>query len=272
MPLKFLCKHRVNLARHAVEIFFCRADGAVAINRPGQLRADVGIGQRTDAGRQQTLAGERFHPQAPIVTAHYGHGVGDFLFVGGRQDHIGDFLRVQFDGAAGEDLADGLERGTVDRAGARVGALGRSQAVDHEIQRRQAFTHDGQGLPFALVGKGVTVDAGGKQGIALGPFVKRDGVVVAGASGFFAVRRPLEEDAERVRAATPGGGDARRQSIAGGGADDQHVARRAPGQGIDAAGDLGNLPFDVAAAALGMGVDADEAARAALDHLFRHMN
>jgi hypothetical protein len=59
---------------------------------------------------------------------------------------------------------------------------------------------------------------------SLGGLMEGDRVVKAGGGGARVVGKAFEEHTERARLKTPGGGDARGQAIAGGGADDENVA------------------------------------------------
>src|ERR1700687_5740611 len=82
--------------------------------------------------------------------------------------------------------------------------------------------------------------------------------------------RPLKKHAQGLRAVAPRRRDARRQTVAGGRADHQYVLR----SGL-ACGNFPTHPFnplsDVAAASFRMRVYTNEAARAALDDLLRHI-
>ena len=61
---------------------FGAADRAVAVDRPSQLRANVGVRHGARAGREQAFARQRVDPHAPIFAAHHRDCVGDLFFVG----------------------------------------------------------------------------------------------------------------------------------------------------------------------------------------------
>ncbi len=174
-------------------------------------------------------AARAFDPHPPVFPAHHSDGIGDFILRGGSERDVYHFFGVELDGAAGEFAADGLEHRVVGDAGARMGALGRGQAVDDQVERREIAADDVDGLPLAVVGKRIAVQVSGVDAVARGKFCQRSRVVVASRGGLVAVGRPLEKYAKRARAVAPGCSDARGQAVAGGSADDQHVARPAVG-------------------------------------------
>src|SRR5258708_3010806 len=100
-----------------------------------------------------------------------------------------------------------------------MGAPGRCQAIDDQINWSQVAADDFQGLLFDVVGKGIAVNAGCVKSIAPGGIVKRHRIVISGRGRFASFRRTLKEYAESARAKSPGGRDSAGESITCGCAD-----------------------------------------------------
>src|SRR6185437_10063513 len=119
-------------------------------------------------------------------------------------------------------------------------------------------------LGAGFVGEGVTVDRLRIETGGLGRLVERGGVIPTGGAGLLVAAGLLEEHAERGGAVAERGGDARGQTVAGGGADHQHALGAFA---LVVAGGLGDrdLVEHVALAADRVGGDADETADFGLD-------
>ena len=108
---------------------------------------------RTPASR------EGVDPHLPILAAHDGGGVGDFLVGGGLDGDVGDDALVGIDGLGGVGGADGLEDGLEGLAGLRMRAAGGGEAVDDGVDLAEVSFDEVDGLLLDGVGEGVAVDA-----------------------------------------------------------------------------------------------------------------
>jgi len=210
-----------------------------------------------------------FIQKPPVIPARHRNRIRDFIFVGGLQRHAHDFFGIKLDGAVCKRLAHRLQRGVVHLARAGIRSLRRRERINHQVNRSHVLADHFRGGALDFVREGVAVEARGKQTIAFRERMQSDGVVVARRRGLVAFGQPLEKHAQRLRSVAPGRRDARREAIAGGRADDQHIFRR-----VLACGNFPfysrNPPLNVAAATFWMGIHTDEAARAALDGLKWH--
>ena len=88
----------VERALDAFEVLLGLADGAVLVDRPGEFRADVGIGEGMRARGEQSCGEQGVDPHFPILAAHHGHGLGDFVALGRRD---GDLIDLAGGGVEG---------------------------------------------------------------------------------------------------------------------------------------------------------------------------
>ena len=100
----------VDLAAGPLEVFLGLADGAVLVDGPGDLRSDIGIGDRLAAFLDHTGAVEGVHPELPVFAPHDLDGVGNFLGVRGVEGHVVHDLTVGVEVLGVEGRAGWLER------------------------------------------------------------------------------------------------------------------------------------------------------------------
>ena len=114
-----------------IKIFFGRADGAVPVDIPSDLLADIGVCSRLGALGQHACLSQRGDPHLPVLTAHHRHGVVD-LFLGRRLEmKILNRFFVGVHTFLGRGLTNRFECRREHFAGFRVGPPRRGQAVDH---------------------------------------------------------------------------------------------------------------------------------------------
>src|SRR3954468_10320218 len=111
----------------------------------------------------------------------------------------------------------------MDRTGFRMGASGRRERVDDDIDWTHITCDHGQRLLFDIVREGIAIDiarikTGGARGLGDG-----DGIVPARCCGTAFLGGSLKKDAESCRSRAECGGDARGETEASGGPDDQDV-------------------------------------------------
>ena len=221
-----LCREPLANADHApVQVLLGRTDGAVPVDVPGHLLADVGVGRGLRALGQHAGLIQGIDPHLPVLATHDGDGIVDLLLAGGLQVEILYFLLVRIDALLHRRLADRLQGGSVDDAGHRMLAPRRRQAVDHQVDLAQVLADGGYGLLLDLVAEGVAVDAFRVQALGLGSAVEGGAVVPAGGTRLGLGTLLLEENPQGGGAGAKGRGDPRGQAIAGGGADHQHALR-----------------------------------------------
>jgi len=181
-----------------VQVLLGLAQGAVPVHRPGDLGADVAVGDGLGVLGQYAGGAQRVDPQRPVLAAHHSDGVLDFL-LGGRLDGGLDHgVLVGVDRGVGERLADGLERRAHHFAGVRQLAHGRGQRIDHQVDRATHLVLDDLDRTRAgFVGERVAVDRLAVQAGLLGRLVERGGVVPTGGAGLLRAAGLLEEHAER---------------------------------------------------------------------------
>ena len=68
--------------RGRFEVFLGAADGAVAIDGPGEVRPDVAVGHGDGLVREHARRAQRVDPHLPILAAHHRDGIGDLLLAG----------------------------------------------------------------------------------------------------------------------------------------------------------------------------------------------
>ena len=148
-------------------------------------------------------------------------------------------------------------------------ALGRSQAVNHKIERLHLFADDLRRSALGFRAKCIAVQARGENIRGSGERVKRHGVVMSRGRGLIAVRFAFKKHAERFGFVSERRDNARRKSVSGRRADHEHVAWRTR-RGLRAPAHRFGPALDVAPAPFRVSVHANEAARAALDELYWH--
>ena len=258
------------LVRRAIDMLLGLAQRAVPVDRPGDRGTDVAIG---DGGRvvgQHASVGQRIDPHGPVFAAHDGDGVLHFLLVGRLDGGLHHFVLVGVHGRRREGVAHGLQRRTHQRArltqlrAFRKLAHRRGQGIDDEIDLAAHLVFDDlDGLRTRFVGEGIAVDRFREQAGFAGQRIERVGVVPTGRAGLVFARGLLEEDTQGRRTVTERGSDARGQTVARGGADDEDVFRSL-GELAAGLGD-GDLFLDILRAARGVGGDADEASDLGFD-------
>ncbi|OQB93388.1 MAG: hypothetical protein BWX86_01671 [Verrucomicrobia bacterium ADurb.Bin122] len=256
-------EHRVDAAAGALEVVFGHADGAVLVNRPGDVGPDVGVGDGGGAGGDEVGVFEGLHPHLPIFTAHDGDGVVDLGLRGRVDGDEADLTLVGIDGLVGVGLSDGLEHGLVYGAGLGMRAARRGERIDHEVDRAHVAADDFEGLALQVVGKGVAVEIGGVEAGCAGGVGKCNRVVPAGGGGAVFFGGTFEKDAEGLGPGTEGGRDARGQAVTGGRANHEDVL----GTALDGALTLHviDLLLDVGGAAGGVRSHTDKATNSGFD-------
>ena len=146
---------------------------------------------------------------------------------------------------------------------------GRGQAVDHQIERAHLRTDFFEGLPFAFVRERVAVDACRPQSSFTRQTLESDTVVIARRSGPLPLGRSLIEDAERLGAESPGGGNPCCQPVTGRTSDHENVLRAGGTRGLGPL-DGFDLLFNAAGTALRMRIDTNETSGSLFDDLFGH--
>ena len=233
----------VEFALHAFEVFLGAADGAVLVNRPSDFGSDVRISNRLHALGEKAFGEQRVYPHLPIFATHHGYGLCDIIALGGLD---GDFIHNAGAGVevtVGIALADRLEHGFVDFAGFGIGAAWRGEAVNHAVDLAEVAFDRGDHLGLHRVGEGIAIERAsvesGSAGFIFecGRVVPSGGAALVGFGGFF------EKDTDRRSARAKGGGDARGEAVAGGGADHEDLLRSVgDGAAIFHDGDLlGNM-------------------------------
>ena len=193
----------------AVQVLLGLAQGAMPVDRPGDLGADVAEGHGLGVRRQHAGLGQGVDPQLPVLATHHLHGVGDFL-LGGRLDRGLDHLvAVGVHRGGLVRLADRLERRALELAGIRQAAHGRGQRVHDQVDRAAHLADQLDGLGADLVGEGVAVDRAAPQAGGLGLAVELGGVVPARVARLLLGAGLLEEHAQGGGAVAEGGGDTR---------------------------------------------------------------
>ena len=96
------------------------ADGPVAIDRVGNFRADISVGDGASAVGEHTRFVEGIDPHLPVFPAHDRDGVGDLFFVRRVDGDVGNLAGLDVDGLVGVGAAKGLEDGAEVFAGARM--------------------------------------------------------------------------------------------------------------------------------------------------------
>ncbi|MNZ50983.1 hypothetical protein D3C78_687840 [compost metagenome] len=209
-----------------VQILLGLAKGAVPVDRPGDLGADVAEGHGAGLWRQYASGVQGIDPQFPVLATHDGHGVGNFLFGSRLDGRLDDGVFVGVDSGRLVRLADWLERRTHQFASLWQLAHRRSQRVDHQIDLAAHFVLDQfDDLGPCFVGEGVTVDRLAVQAFGLGELVEGRGVVPAGGAWLGLGARLFEEHTQGVGTEAERCGDARRQAVAAGGTDHQDLLR-----------------------------------------------
>src|SRR5581483_8367904 len=121
----------------ALQVVFGHANRAVFIDRPGDVRADVTVGDGGGAGGEKLGIVERVHPHLPILATHDGDGLGNLSLRRWFDRNFTDDTLVSVDGLVGVRGADRLQHRFVNRAGFRMGAAGRGQGINHQVDRAE---------------------------------------------------------------------------------------------------------------------------------------
>ena len=255
---------RVQALRGLVQVHLGAPQCAVPVDRPGDVGADVAEGHRARAVGQHASLVQRIDPQLPVLPAHHGDGVFDLL-LGRRLDGgLDDGVLVGVDRGGGVRRADRLQRRALHFAGGGQLAYRRGQRIDHQVHLAAHFRLDQlDHLGARLVGERIAVDRLAVQAGFLRELVERGRVVPARGAGLLLAAGLLEEHAQRVRAETERRADPRRQAVAAGCTDHQHLLRSVVAHALRARG--GDLVTHVELAAERMGGGADEAADFGMD-------
>ena len=120
-----------------VQVLLGGADGAMPVDIPGQLLADVSVRGGFGAVSQHAGFVQRVYPHLPVLAAHHRHGVVDLLLRGRFEMEILHLLLVGIHAFLRGGAADGFERGVVHDAGDRVLPARRGQAVNHQVDLPQ---------------------------------------------------------------------------------------------------------------------------------------
>lgn len=157
-----------------------------------------------------------------------------------------------------EGFADGFEARFVDFAGIGISAAWGGKAVDDKIDGAH-FLFDGlDGKFFNIVGEGVAIDAAGVEALGLGGFFESEGVIPAGGGGAAVGGGTFKEDAEGFGLRAESSSNARGETVASGGADDEDVFGSAFEWSFRL--DVVDLLLDVSRATFRVSGDADESA------------
>src|SRR6185437_5946798 len=111
--------------------------------------------------------------------------------------------------------------GIVALAGDGICSLGRSDAVNDQINFVHFLAGNFSDGAFGGIRKSVGVDRGGEQAIFSREIVECGGVVETRAGRLISVRLSFDADTERFRAETPGRCDSRGETVASGRANDE---------------------------------------------------
>ena len=254
---------RADVQHPAVEILLRGADGAVPVDIPGQLLADVRVGRGLGAGGEHVRLVQRLDPHLPVLAAHNRHGVVDFRLGGRLEMEFLHLFLVRVDAFLRGRRADRLEGRVVCDTGARMLAPRGRQAVHDEVHVSHVRADLIDRTRLDLVAERVAVDAARIQPRLLGRSVECRRVVPARRPRLALGAGLFKEDSQRLGPTAERRDDAGSKAVAGRCADHQHAFRAAPH------GTLGthviDLPLHVAGAALGMGGGAEKAANAGLD-------
>ena len=246
-----------------VEIGLGAAQGAVVIDGPGQLAAQIGIVERLEAIGKHAGLGQGGDPAFPILAAHDLDGSGSLFLGGGLDGDLGDFARGGIERLGGDLGAIGLDGRAIGDAVGRVGADWGGDRIDHEIDLAEIGLDGRDGFGLDRIGKGIALDGDGRAAGGAGAVFEGTVIVPAGAGGLAFGGGALEGDTDRIGLAAKGGDDARGQAIAGRAA--QHEDALA-GRGDGALDhDMVDLALHIGGATRGMGGGADEAADLGLD-------
>ena len=188
------------LARLRLQVLLGLADRARPVDGERQRRTDVAVGDGAAAPRQQVGLAQRAHPVGEVLAAHHLARGLDLGVAGGRDLDGHDLIVAQVDALAAVGGPQRLQHRVVRRAGRRVGAPGRSQAVDDQIQPGADALQVRQRLLFHLAAEGVAVDDRHVAPRRARPLLQGGQVVPAGRGGLVPLRRPLEADGGPARA------------------------------------------------------------------------
>ena len=237
------------------------------VDREGQRRTDVAVGDGAAALCEQVGLAQRAHPVGEVLAAHHLACGLDLRVAGGRDLHGHHLIVAQVDALAAVGDAERLQHGVVRRAGRRVRAPGRRQAVDHQLQARADLLQMGERLLFHLAAEGVAVD---HRHVAPGgarPLLQGGQVVPTGRRGLVPLRGPLQANGGPARAVPKNRAGQAGQPVPGAGPDDQRVSDPAARRAGLRSGDLG---VDVGRAPRGVRVQRDEAANPGGNDLAGH--
>ena len=104
----------------ALQVFLRFAEGAVPIDGPAYLAADIGIGHGPEARCQDVRVEQRLDPVLPVLAAHHGDGGRRFRIARRGYVNLVHDAAILVQRLCAQRLPDRLDDGPVDRAGARM--------------------------------------------------------------------------------------------------------------------------------------------------------
>ena len=176
-------------------------DGAVAVDRPGQLGTDVAVGEGAASGREHPAPGERLHPHGPVLAPHHRHRGVDLLPCGRLQFDVGHLGPVGVQRLRAVGRTDRLQHRREGLSRVGMGPPGRRQRIHHAVYRREIPLQGGHDTLLRLVGERIAVVASRREARSGSPGLESGRIVPARGTRTPASGRPVEEDPERGRPA-----------------------------------------------------------------------